>query len=385
MASKSISRLQLMLLLVGLLCLGIATYLTMNREDGYDVVFSSYQKLQALGDLPHVSRIEKSDSGTLTIRTEGENSHKVSLESGRQEHVLEEFRFETSTDERSGALIVNNFSIPVVESAPFTLDDFTYSRRELRADQIERMEQLIAEMGVTDQDSSASKIQKIARGIYQQLVPFRGPPSPLMRHLDGFEQYEAALAGKSKVHCANHAEIFAGFATVAGVPTRLVDVGGSYSVVPVAAHAFAESYIEEKNAWAYVDLQLHVAMLSDVNGRPLNGIDVLLRSVHRNWEGLDLVNLDETGKFADYFSLLQHFIPPESTLTYLWGETDRFSFVKRLNRLLIAPQPAFSLVHDGRGTALRLGLTYIGISCMVIFLLLLLISFRKTFRNRKRS
>ena len=385
MTGKVRSILQIMLPLVGMLSLGIAGYLTIHREDGYDVVFSSYQKLQALRDLPHVSRIENADSGKLTIRTEGESSHDVLLGSGWQEHVLEEFSFETSTDERSDALIANNFSIPVIASPPFTLEDFTYSRQDLQADQLQRTEQLIAEMGISSQDSSASKIQKIAREIHQQLHPYRGPPSPLMRRLNGFEQYEAALAGKSKVHCANHAEIYAYFATVAGVPTRLVDVGGSYNAVPVAAHAFAESYIEELNAWAYVDLQLHVAMLFDVNGRPLNGIDVLMRSARRNWEGLKFVNLDETGRFVDDSSLLQLFVPPESTLTYLWGETDRFSFFKRLNRLLVAPQPAFSLVHDGRGTALRLGLTYIGTVCMVIFLLLSLISIQKIFRNKKRS
>ncbi len=249
------------------------------------MVFTSYQKIQALDDLPHVSRIANPGSGLLQIRIEDEKLHEVPLQSGRQEHEFKEFTFVTSTDERSGDLIANNFSIPLVSSTPFSLNDFTYPREDLPRDQLRSTEKMIAEMGVISDDSSSTKVHKIASALHQKLIPARGPPSPIMRHLSGFEQYQATIDGQSKVHCANHAEIFAHFATVAGVPTRLVDVGGTFNGVPAAAHAFAESYIEEQNTWAYVDMQLNVAMVSGINGRLLNGIDVLLRSSHRNWGG----------------------------------------------------------------------------------------------------
>ena len=175
------------LLLVGLLSLSIASYLTIHREDGFDVNFVSYQTLQTLGDLPHISSIANPQSGLLRIKTEDEKLHEIPLDSGGQEHKVRGFNFVTSFDERSGNLVVNNFSLPLSPSSTYSLSDFVYSMADISSEHQAETKKLINDMGISPEDSSSVKIYKMANKLHKQLEPARGSPKSFMRQLSGFE------------------------------------------------------------------------------------------------------------------------------------------------------------------------------------------------------
>ena len=172
-----------------------------------------------------------------------------------------------------------------------------------------------------------------------------------------------AMSGKSGVYCANHAEIFAFFATAAGVPVRIVDVAGRHLGTPIAAHAFNEVFIREANEWAYVDLQLNIASVWDDQSGFLDGADIMNRLSVDALEGPVATTIEQgqlrNAPFALPASAIRLFIPPEATLTYLWSSTDRFSFAERLQRLLLSPQPSYAIGAETAGAMPRLVLTYL--------------------------
>ncbi|XOV81717.1 MAG: transglutaminase domain-containing protein [bacterium] len=223
----------------------------------------------------------------------------------------------------------------------YKVDDFAYPVSY--DDEQQEISRLLDIMGVKTNDPSVVKIQKIASSLFELIFPFRGQPDEFLRHLSGYEQLQAILAGRSQAYCANHAEIFAHLMTVAGVPTRIVDVSSPKS----AGHAFNESYIVEQQKWAYVDLQLSVGLISDALGKPINGIDVLNLSRSGEWNSVQIHVLGgpETIQLqpVEISNLIEQFVPPDSTLKYLWGTSDRFSFLNRLKRFFLNPPPAFSL------------------------------------------
>ena len=385
-------RVELALLVVILGSLGPAAWMTIHREAGYDVVFHGYQDLQAMADRARVTGLAVGD-GALTLRIEGgaapdwtlagdtrdagavpgtPGSLRLPLRPGAERYEAlsgagERLTLSTISGDDVPEPLVNNLSLPLARDLPFATGDFVIEPAELDPAEVAEAERLLRDMGVKPGDSARDRVVAIAGYLHRALYPHRGQPSPAMRRLSGFGQFQEALAGRSEIYCANHAEIFAFFANVAGVPTRLVDVGRTFDGLPVAAHAFAESYLPEQGGWAYVDLQLHVGLLADRQGRVLNGLDVLHRSATGNWDGLQPVVLPGpadggTRDPALVFDLVQLFVPPEATLTYLWGTPDRYAPLHRLARLLAVPQPAYSLAAPAADARWRLTLTAAGLA-----------------------
>ena len=388
-----IRRTDYLLIILSAILLGIAAIQTVQREEGYDVVFRSYQDLQVVGQTPHVSQISFDSRGKVVLRLtdlkDGEHSEQI-LETVKNGPIRHEIKADNGLPITADIVyladqqlaVVNNVSPALSINTPYSLDDFVVPISAISEQEKRKVEKLLSKFGVVATDTTKTKIEKIASALHSQLYAMRGVPHPVMRSLNGFQQYQTAISGKSKVYCANHAEIFAYFANVAGVPTRIVDVGGETKGLPQAAHAFAESFVAEQNRWAYVDLQLDIAFLTNTKGQVLNGIDVLFRASQKDWNGLLVHHLDKDQvqliKATEWNNLTQEFVPPEATLTYLWASLHRFTLTERLYRLLVRPQPAFSLIHGHRGAESRLAATYLGLLFILVVIVRLTWSWART-------
>ncbi len=86
--------------------------------------------------------------------------------------------------------------------------------------------------------------------------------------------------------CENYAEIYAFFANMANIPTRIVRLRGTIDKVKLSGHTFAESFITEQDKWAYVDLESKKLYVHNESGNLLNAIDVFHINRIGNYEGL---------------------------------------------------------------------------------------------------
>lgn len=367
-------------------------WMTINREAGYSVSHRSYQDLYSVADSLVISGFERSSKGVLDVRlsslrgdgpavskTRQPVAH-VTIQQGRHPHDLEYSgerigsAFWTMWGPEMPRVLIGNPTINIGERA-FSVDDFaSASEAHPRKEVDEALNLLSSRFDVRQNESAAVKIRKIASALHRDLYPHRGVPRAYMRRLNGFRQYQEALAGRSEVYCANHAEIFAFFANLAGVPTRIVDVAGEVDGLALGAHSFTESYDAETGRWRYVDLQLSILGILDESGGYLNAADL----IHRQAGGtaatllVDEMGLDHTERvaYAERGKKIGLFLHPQTTLVYLWASKDRFHPMERLQRLLLTPRPGYSLRSTGSGAVVRIVLTWALIVLFGIWIIL---------------
>lgn len=396
MATSRSGRLERVVLATAVLLLIVAVNMTASRKEGSAVVYRSYSELYQMQEFPRIVGLAKSSANRLDVTFENLDSGQfelglhsgisveaagstvsIELVPGPTNHELmsaggdRKIGISTSWDPESSNPVVSNSSVPIASALPYSIDNFTIQLHKAPEEDLLRGKDILQDAGVSADDDAIQKILKLSAYLHEALYPYRGVPSPQMRHLNGLRQFEVAMAGDSQVYCANHAEIFAFLASLAGVPTRLVDVGGEFDGTALAAHAFSESYIEELGQWVYVDLQLNVALVQDESGRYLSGADILMTNYLETYGGLTAYVI-ESGKVVEmpYSAVAQsvrQFVPGESTLTYLWSTANRFSIAQRLIRLLVRPQPAYSIRHSGSLTKIRLVTTYLALVLVVLF------------------
>lgn len=373
-------------LLIGILALVPAAWMASKRAEDLDVDFRSYSELQnAFGGT--IEDLSIDPEGNLAVEVgfadAAPHTMSTSLKPGIQQHKNELASFSTLYGGGDTA-IVNNANLPIRRKPSFDLDDFVPTDFPENPERSAIARQIIQEAGVMTDMPALEAIGNLSAYLHDKLFPHRGQPSATMNRLDGFDQYFEATSGREEVYCANQAAIYAYFANAAGIPTRLVDVGGAYRGFSLAEHAFAESFSAELGVWVYVDLQLNVAYVTDRQGNPLNGIDILIS--HATQKSPDLIAhvLADGGISEHPYVAIEEmnrvFIPPEATLMYLWATPDRYSVANRIVRFLFKPQPAFSLRHSGSGTYWRLFFSYlavIGIGTWLVIIICRLIRVRQ--------
>lgn len=354
-------------LLVGIAALAPAVWMTLNRAEDFDVDFRSYYELQSSFGAT-IQNLHFDGEGELTVKIKSASgspqTSTIELESGIAHH--KDALVSLSTVYGGGdTTLLNNVSLPFRGNFNFSMDDFVLEVTDQDSVKTEAIQRVIDDAGVSKGAPALEVIEKLSAYLHKELFPHRGLPSAAMRRLDGLEQYIEATSGRAEVYCANQAEIFAYFANAAGVPTRLVDVGGVFEGFSIAEHAFAESFVAELGGWVYVDLQLNIAYVTDLRGKPLNGIDILIRHATNSDSDLYAYVIENGTVVKRSYSTVEEmsriFIPPEATLMYLWGTQDRYSLLNRVMRLMLRPQPGFSLRVSGAGTYWRLFFSYLAV------------------------
>ncbi len=166
-------------------------------------------------------------------------------------------------------------SLPVGDYGRYRVSDFA-DPRVAATERQEVLRLLHEEAGIRATDSSREKIKKISTFLLTRLDGQRGIPAADLDRSSPLASYRCAVKGTSAIWCAQFAEIYALFANLAGVPTRLVSVSGRMDGVVLGAHGFTESYLRETGEWVYVDLFTRVVLVENDRGRLLNGVDLLL-------------------------------------------------------------------------------------------------------------
>ena len=388
------------LVTAALLLVGVSAWLTVHRHERYVFADVTHADLYQLHDMARVEAFVPRGKDRLEIQVAnfGDRAWSVGLQGGearrvdgafpvldlkpgrhdyhvRGEQSGRELRLWVESVAAIPRPIVGGVSLPIAPDARYGIADFALPPSAMPARSLARAKELNAAAGVKAELPSIEKVKRIAAYLHGQLEPHRGPPSPHMRKLDGYGQYEAAMAGRSGVRCANHAEIYAFMASAAGVPTRIIDIAGRKGGVDLGAHTFTESYLLEQNQWAFVDLQLHLAGVREPGGRYLSGADILEHNLRlsgpRDLVAHHLVGSNvEDRAFGEANSLVAKLVPGTGTLIYHWASALRFTPVERLERLLLAPEPGYSLASRESRVRVRLLMTYLAALGVLVWLVL---------------
>jgi len=380
-------------LLLTILIAAMATlWMTANRLEGFNFVSSSYQDLYEFTDKLIVQDFDAptpnqlqigAAQGTPTTYTGSESSSlskTIDLTEGQHPQFIDSRDdekipvFWTMWGDNIDPVVIGNVSVPIGRPA-FELRDFVIPVSRAPADQVENARRIaFDEFGVPAENSTIDMLRPLAVGLHRNLFPHRGSPRPEMRRLNGMSQYEAALAGNSGIYCENHAEIFAFFANAIGIPTRVVGAAGKHDGVALGAHAFAESFIRETGTWMYIDLQLNIFGVLDESSAYIGAADFIHRMAANSERTLQIEELSEDGiawnTVANRSEEIGMFLHPKVTLVYLWGLLDRYHPIERLKKLLINPQPSYSLRRIGVGAELRIISTYILFGLMTTWVIL---------------
>lgn len=358
-----------------ILLLGLASFwMTLNREQAYAVRCQTESDLYQLAESPRIEgfRFYPADGQLVIEMTEVEEENWTIQEQGKAitrsagadpiltlELGLQHFdllgqksgvQFAVHTQWVPGAApVVTPTPIRIGDASPFSIEDFVMDLNEQPDADLAKARKLLAAMPHSAHDPALERIAKIAAFLEHQLNSRRGAPGPQMNSLNGIDQYTEALEGRSKVYCANHAEIFAYFANVAGLPTRLIDVRGAFDDISLGAHTFNEVYVADLNQWIYIDLQTKTVGIRDASGQYLSAAELIRRLHFDSTAGL-VVRALEDGTFVDRAfdefdegeggSHIRSLLSSESAIVYLSPETPRFTATERLKRLLLSPSPA---------------------------------------------
>ncbi|MCB1135128.1 MAG: transglutaminase domain-containing protein [Chlamydiia bacterium] len=87
-------------------------------------------------------------------------------------------------------------------------------------------------------------------------------------------QFRALYEDGAPVWCTNIARIYCALANLTGLPTREVNAAGLYDGIQFTGHAFAESYLREQQTWVFVDVASGKAMVTTMDDRPLNSVQL---------------------------------------------------------------------------------------------------------------
>ncbi|OFY96095.1 MAG: hypothetical protein A3K10_01800 [Bacteroidetes bacterium RIFCSPLOWO2_12_FULL_31_6] len=216
-------------------------------------------------------------------------------------------------------------------------------------------QQIISDsLQINKNESDSIKIKKIAAYLLKNLNDCRGIPIDSMNVISPLNQFNFAIAKKSKVWCGNFSTIFSYFANSAGVLTRAIDIGGSVNSETIAHHSFNEAFIKEINQWVLVDLTSNTLFLKSQTGGFLNTLDFYrahltnqqLHTISYKNDSIREIDYKETKPFYnDYFS------PNTSFVFYLSTQFDKnlYDFSSKIKRYF-SKSPTFFTYSETKPT-----------------------------------
>jgi hypothetical protein len=274
------------------------------------------------------------------------------------------FRIDTFSDPVGGEIAIASPDSLFVTSVRYPLQSLVASLADYDARHVEAARAHIAELKLDPRQPTELRLRRLWELLRNELRPRIGaPPGTLVRQ-SPWLQYQRAVAGKVEVDCANLSEILVFFATVAGIPSRVVDVAGKRNDVFLGAHAFVEVYLAEERRWMYTDLTLDSYRIgAGAKGPALNGAE-LMHFIHAGADGLLFTTGLRDGKllerpFVEMSPSPRSLIHPNALLVYRrdYGE-ERHSLPARTVRYLFRPEPAYGLGFDSMHSTVKSVMAY---------------------------
>jgi hypothetical protein len=197
----------------------------------------------------------------------------------------------------------------------------------------ERLAALVAE-----QPTVLEKIDLIVAHMLREVQPYVGIPDAVAEKMTGLEIYRGMLTGEVAVGGDNLTHAYVGVANALGIPTRLVEV---------ADHRFAESWIDEADKWAFVDVSARKAYVLGPEAVPLDAIELFVKLQQGAEEELE-VSLFQGGEmvrvpYSVHCGLEQLRLVPEAVLCYPRAQHLYGSTIRRLGYDLLSPKLVYSL------------------------------------------
>ncbi|MBS1646902.1 MAG: hypothetical protein JST67_06135 [Bacteroidetes bacterium] len=191
---------------------------------------------------------------------------------------------------------VSMCSIPIIENTLYPIDHWTKLPSNVSQPEIDEVKKILRqEVLISDSSSSLEKTSKIGAYLIKKLHPHEGDPTGNMKSLTPYQQFVSACQNKNKIDCADYADIYFMFANCAGVPTRRIGIAGWVDYITTSGHVVNESYIIEKQKWAFVDLTSKKILTFVNENTPLNTIDVLHANREQTLQGIKTLFVNKTG------------------------------------------------------------------------------------------
>lgn len=166
-----------------------------------------------------------------------------------------------------------------------------------------------------------------------------GTPSDEMQEASPLETYEMLSTGKGKGWCENNALVYSLFANAAGIKTRLIDRAGKFGPLKLTGHYFCESWIPEYAKWVYIDPQINIAHVMNIDDCPLHIVDLKKLVDLRALNGCTFTRYDkDTGglvevKGENMYDRIKRGLTGEIVFAYKFGYGNNKSYSKVKNYL----------------------------------------------------
>ena len=167
----------------------------------------------------------------------------------------------TPRPDDNGALANNRLRLaaePFLHLAPSSMDDWKFPVPT--EDEIAfARDQWGSQVDPADGDYAKAKV--IAKALMTDLWPHSGPPSPVMKTLQPFEQYQRMVAGEDQGFCTNFGAIFECTCKCFGVLARRIGmaevpwVSHRLFVQSSPNHCTTEVFDRQANHWVLMDLR----------------------------------------------------------------------------------------------------------------------------------
>ncbi len=174
--------------------------------------------------------------------------------------------------------------------------DFNAVSKQQKDQDRQWMQQCIAfETLPTDQH----KIEALGAFLLSMLEDKRGIPSDALNELPPPAQWKMIMAAKSKVWCTQFSQLFAYYANLIGIPTRIISTENNGSL---ANHSFNECYVRKSRKWVFVDLTSRTLLARDSFGNCLNTLEILGLGKSERTRQTTLVPTAESKTISDALS-----------------------------------------------------------------------------------
>lgn len=175
--------------------------------------------------------------------------------------------------------------------------------------------ELSAALEGTESTTDLERVAALADWAYAEIGGAWGDPSPAARQMTGLQLMDAARRGEEELNCGPASKVFASYAVLAGIPTRLVALMGDRGDIPIARHTVAEAWLEDEGRWVVVDLVSGVRYYESLQQEPLNMQEVLDVWDVSGEAGLNPILVTGSEPTDPYFALRRH-VSPEVLFFY---------------------------------------------------------------------
>jgi hypothetical protein len=179
--------------------------------------------------------------------------------------------------------------------------------RESNVDLARAREEIRALFQSESEVSDLERVGMLADHVYREIGDAWGTPNAAVAKAPGLAALRLAREGRGELDCGPSSSVFAAYASLAGLPARLVAIMGDFGSLALARHTVAEVWLADREQWVMVDLVSGIRFFTSTNNHPLSALEAHAQWVLTREAGLR-PSLVTGAQIEDpYFSMKTHF------------------------------------------------------------------------------